>query len=32
LLSTLPPCEGAAGLSPARKAPCWAHDPNPKKL
>jgi hypothetical protein len=28
-LSTLPPCEGAAGLSPARKAPCWAHNPNP---
>jgi hypothetical protein len=28
-LSTLPPCEGAAGLSPAREAPCWAHNPNP---
>src|SRR5262245_58446682 len=28
-LSTLPPCEGAAGLSPAREAPCWAHSPNP---
>jgi hypothetical protein len=24
-LSTLPPCEGAAGLSPARETPCWAH-------
>ncbi len=30
-LSTHPPCEGAAGLSPARKAPCWAHNPDPKK-
>jgi hypothetical protein len=29
LLSTHPPCEGAAGLSPAREAPCWAHNPNP---
>jgi hypothetical protein len=28
LLSTHPPCEGAAGLSPARKTPCWAHSPN----
>src|SRR5881397_515032 len=25
LLSTHPPCEGAAGLSPARESPCWAH-------
>jgi hypothetical protein len=25
LLSTHPPCEGAAGLSPARETPCWAH-------
>src|SRR5215510_10304609 len=24
-LSTHPPCQGAAGLSPAREAPCWAH-------
>jgi len=31
-LSTLPPCEGAAGLSPARKAPCWAHNPDPTKF
>jgi hypothetical protein len=31
-LSTLPPCEGAAGLSPAREAPCWAHSPNPTKF
>jgi hypothetical protein len=30
LLSTHPPCEGAAGLSPARETPCWAHNPNPK--
>src|SRR5207247_333200 len=30
LLSTHPPCEGAAGLSPARETPCWAHSPNPK--
>jgi hypothetical protein len=29
LLSTHPPCEGAAGLSPAREAPCWAHNPIP---
>ena len=28
LLSTHPPCEGAAGLSPARETPCWAHNPN----
>lgn len=28
-LSTHPPCQGAAGLSPARKAPCWAHNSNP---
>ena len=28
LLSTHPPCEGAAGLSPARETPCWAHSPN----
>ena len=27
LLSTHPPCEGAAGLSPARGTPCWAHNP-----
>ena len=26
LLSTHPPCEGAAGLSPARETPCWAHN------
>ena len=32
ILSTHPPCQGAAGLSPARKAPCWAHNPNPTKL
>lgn len=31
-LSTQPPCEGAAGLSPARETPCWAHSPNPKYL
>jgi hypothetical protein len=30
LLSTHPPCEGAAGLSPARETPCWAHSPDPK--
>ena len=30
LLSTHPPCEGAAGLSPARETPCWAHNPDPK--
>src|SRR5439155_27128292 len=30
LLSTHPPCEGAAGLSPARETPCWAHNTNPK--
>ncbi|HTN71536.1 MAG TPA: hypothetical protein VMO00_10655, partial [Methylomirabilota bacterium] len=29
---TLPPCEGAAGLSPAREAPCWAHNPNLTKV
>src|SRR5437870_4087556 len=29
LLSTHPPCEGAAGLSPARESPCWAHSPDP---
>src|SRR5213593_5137787 len=28
LLSTHPPCEGAAGLSPARETPCWAHSPH----
>ncbi len=30
-LSTHPPCEGAAGLSPAREAPCWAHNPHHRK-
>ncbi len=29
LLSTQPPCEGVAGLSPARETPCWAHSPIP---
>src|SRR6266705_3299310 len=28
LLSTHPPCEGAAGLSPARETPRWAHSPD----
>src|SRR2546428_10935711 len=27
ILSTHPPCEGAAGLSPARETPRWAHSP-----
>jgi hypothetical protein len=30
LLSTHPPCAGAAGLPPARETPCWAHSPDPK--
>src|SRR5262249_19258355 len=31
LLSTHPPCEGAAGLPPPRETPRWAHNPNRKK-